>query len=147
MRLCLLKERRYAPYAKWLGTAFSQLEAAEAVGVGDILAARDHLAREKAMTASLVAVARRHNDLAVTEPVEPSITQFITVNGAIRPYRVLNAVRYERACLGAIAGSPLLHLGSVGSSDQVEASDEVVHFSDWSQRLAEIFEQKLAETQ
>jgi len=147
MRLCLLQERRYAPYAKWLGTAFSQLEAAEAVGVGDILAARDHLAREKAMTASLVAVARRHNDLAVTEPVEPSITQFVTVNGAIRPYRVLNAVRYERACLGAIAGSPLLHLGSVGSIDQVEASDEVVHFSDWSQRLAEIFEQKLAETQ
>src|SRR5438445_12851027 len=128
MRLCLLKERRYAPYAKWLGTAFSQLEAAEAVGVGDILAARDHLAREKAMTASLVAVARRHNDLAVTERVEPSITQFVTVNGAIRPYRVLNAVRYEPACLGAIARSPLLPPRPLRPVAPAEARGEVVRF-------------------
>ena len=32
MRLCFLIERRYAPYSKWFGTAFSQLDAASDVG-------------------------------------------------------------------------------------------------------------------
>ena len=31
MRLCFLIERQYAPYSKWLGTAFAQLECAQAV--------------------------------------------------------------------------------------------------------------------
>ena len=29
MRLCFLLERRYAPYSKWLGSAFARLDAAE----------------------------------------------------------------------------------------------------------------------
>jgi Domain of unknown function (DUF4037) len=32
MRLCFLMERRYAPYSKWFGTAFSRLDAAAQVG-------------------------------------------------------------------------------------------------------------------
>lgn len=32
MRLCFLMERQYAPYSKWLGTAFSRLECAPRVG-------------------------------------------------------------------------------------------------------------------
>jgi hypothetical protein len=32
MRLCLLLERRYAPYPKWLGTAFARLDSAATVG-------------------------------------------------------------------------------------------------------------------
>ena len=31
MRLCFLMERQYAPYAKWFGTAFSQLDSAKAL--------------------------------------------------------------------------------------------------------------------
>ena len=49
MRLCFLIERRYAPYSKWLGTAFARLDCASelatnpALGDGrrEILAARD----------------------------------------------------------------------------------------------------------
>ena len=32
MRLCFLLERRYAPYPKWLGTAFARLDSAATVG-------------------------------------------------------------------------------------------------------------------
>jgi hypothetical protein len=32
MRLCLLLERAYAPYSKWLGSAFARLDAAGEVG-------------------------------------------------------------------------------------------------------------------
>jgi hypothetical protein len=32
MRLCLLLERRYAPYPKWLGTAFARLDSAATIG-------------------------------------------------------------------------------------------------------------------
>jgi hypothetical protein len=32
MRLCFLLERRYAPYPKWLGTAFARLEVAATIG-------------------------------------------------------------------------------------------------------------------
>jgi hypothetical protein len=48
MQLCFLQERRYWPYAKWFGTAFSRLDAAPAFGplLDAVLAARDHPARE-----------------------------------------------------------------------------------------------------
>lgn len=29
MRLCFLMEKQYAPYPKWFGTAFAQLDCAE----------------------------------------------------------------------------------------------------------------------
>ncbi len=47
MRLCLLLERRYAPYSKWLGSAFARLDVAEELtpSLRGALAATSHAPR------------------------------------------------------------------------------------------------------
>ncbi|GIH72031.1 hypothetical protein Mth01_42840 [Sphaerimonospora thailandensis] len=49
MRLCLLLTRRYAPYAKWLGSAFRQLPIAEKLtpSLRGAVTATDYPVRER----------------------------------------------------------------------------------------------------
>ena len=78
MRLALLLERRYAPYAKWLGTAFARLEArddlgrrlADAVHAGSRRSARRPSARPTARsrTATTARASRRRS----TPPSAPT---------------------------------------------------------------------------
>jgi hypothetical protein len=44
MRLSFLLERRYAPYSKWLGSAFAKLDSHAEIGtaLGEVLAAEDY---------------------------------------------------------------------------------------------------------
>ena len=91
MRLCFLFERRYAPYSKWFGTAFAQLDAAREIG--PLLAARWQpgrvAEREGALVAAFEGAARRHNALGLTDPVDPTAHTFYQ-----RPFRVLGADRF-----------------------------------------------------
>jgi len=68
MRLCFLQERQYAPYEKWFGTAFQQLEAsAELLGVLEAaMNASTWRGREAALSKAYEALARRHNALGIT---------------------------------------------------------------------------------
>jgi len=58
MRLALLLERRYAPYSKWLGSAFARLDHADGLD-RHLLAAVQGSDREAALGRAYVAVARR----------------------------------------------------------------------------------------
>ena len=99
MRLAFLLERRYAPYSKWLGSAFARLDAAATLrpSLLDVLAARDHEAREAALVVAVEELARRHNALGITAPVDPSVRLFHT-----RPFRVLGSARFVEACLDRV---------------------------------------------
>jgi len=123
MRLCFLLERHYAPYAKWLGSAFARLEAAGDVGppLGRILDARDDPSRERELASAYEAAARRFNALGLTEPVEPTVRPFFD-----RPYLVLGAGRYVEACLARVRDPWLRSLPLVGAIDQFADSSEVV---------------------
>ena len=72
MRLCFLIERRYAPYAKWLGTAFAQLDCGPTLApmLREALAATGWQAREAALVPAFEHVAGMFNALGVTEPQE-----------------------------------------------------------------------------
>jgi len=61
IRLCFLLERRYAPYGKWLGSAFGRLEAASDVGppLARAVGASDLATRERALVEAYEAVAAR----------------------------------------------------------------------------------------
>lgn len=74
MRLSLLLERRYAPYSKWLGSAFSQLGAAGTLlpSLRGALAATDYAERERHLCAAYEAVATRQNESGLVDPVDPS---------------------------------------------------------------------------
>ena len=59
MRLCFLIERRYAPYSKWLGSAFAQLSIAPALSpyLEEAMAATTYEPREQALAAAYELVA------------------------------------------------------------------------------------------
>ena len=99
IRLCFLVERRWAPYAKWLGRAFGELALAgrvapllaEATGAGHW---RD---REAALGAAAGVVAAATNELDLCAPVDPAVRQFHD-----RDIRVLGAERFTVALTAAI---------------------------------------------
>jgi len=110
MRLCLLMRRRYPPYGKWLGTAFARLSDAPAIApdLTAAIAAAEWPARGRHLRRACTAVAARHNELGLTEPLDPGTRPYFD-----RPYQVLVADRFTAALLAGVAdptirGRPLL---------------------------------------
>jgi hypothetical protein len=136
MRLCFLVERRYAPYGKWLGSAFRRLDASEEVGpaLAATLAATDWAAREEALVTAIEAVARRHNALGVTRRVEPAVRPFYS-----RPFRVLGSARFVEACLERVEDELLRSLPLVGAIDQFVDSTDVLSSPELARRLSHSF--------
>ena len=132
MRLCFLLEREYAPYSKWFGTAFAQLDAAAEVGpaLERAVTAANFSVREEALVEAYEAVARRHNALAITEEVEPSVRLFYT-----RPFRVLSSRRFVDACLAQVEDEWLRSLPLTGAIDQWSDSTDVLSDPPLTRRL------------
>ena len=125
MRLAFLQERRYAPYSKWLGTAFKQLDAYDALGPALAGGARcpGLRARESALVEAVEELARRHNALGLTDEVDPTVRLFYS-----RPFRVLGSGRFVDACLERVTDPWLRALPLVGGIDQwVDSTDVLSH--------------------
>ena len=123
MRLALLQEHRYPPYWKWLGTAYAELLAPNRRHL--IAHSRRRLASTRsALVDAYEAVARRHNELELTEQVDPTVRPFWG-----RPFRVLFADRFVNALRRAIVDPNLRAVdhqaGAVDSvSDNVDFLDQ-----------------------
>lgn len=115
MRLCLLLERRYAPYSKWLGSAFARLAVAPLLGslLRGVLAAADYPARERYLGDAYEFVARVQNRSGLAAWVDPSRRRY---HG--RPYQVLHAERFAEALVRTLTDPTLRRLPLVGSVDQ-----------------------------
>ncbi len=137
VRMCSLQERRYAPYSKWLGSAFRQLEAFDALEepLLEVLAAVDFETREAALVDVMGTVAARHNALGITEPLDESIALFHD-----RPFRVLGCGRFVEACLGRVSDPWLRSLPLTGAIDQFVDSTDVLSKPDVFPRLGPTFE-------
>jgi hypothetical protein len=122
-RLCFLLERRYAPYSKWLGSAFRALDSYKDVAphLLDALAATKYDRREAGLVAAFVAVAELHNALAPTAQVSTDVGLF---HG--RPFRVLGSGRFLDACLERVRDPRLRALPLVGSIDQLADSTDLL---------------------
>ncbi len=120
MRLCFLIEREYAPYIKWLGTAFARLSCAPTLTprFQRALAATTWQQREDALVPAYEEVARAFNALGVTDPQDPTVRLFYN-----RPFRVLGSGRFVDACM---AKTPLAHLGYAGGIDQFADNTDVL---------------------
>jgi hypothetical protein len=136
MRLCFLQEKVYAPYSKWLGSAFARLTAAAEVtpALTAALAATTYPEREAALVQAYEAAARRHNRLGVTTPHEPTARLFHE-----RPFRVIRGERFAAACVEAIADDELRRLPLFGSADQWVDSTEVLSHADRVRALAAVY--------
>jgi hypothetical protein len=104
VRLAFLVERRWAPYAKWLGRAFTELTLAGPIGplLSGALAATDWREREDLICTAGSIVAAATNDLGLCPPVDPAPRQFHD-----RDIRVLDAERFTVALTGPITDPTL----------------------------------------
>lgn len=136
MRLALLLGRRYAPYGKWTGTAFSRLPHPDELPrhLGAVLAAPDAPRREQALAAAYCALARRHDARGLTAPVDPTIRDY---HG--RPAQVLLADRFTDALLRTVTDPELLDLPLVGAVDQATDSTDVLERPDVYRRLEGVY--------
>lgn len=123
MRLCLLLERQYPPYSKWLGTAFSTWAAADVLrpALEDVLSAASYAEREAALVVAYRLLGEQHNALAITPCVDPEPRQFYG-----RPYLVSPAEDFVDACLSRVNDPWLASLAPVGSVDQFADSTDVL---------------------
>lgn len=140
MRLCLLMERRYAPYSKWLGTAFSRLACATGLSptLHAVMCVSSWQDREEHLCAAYAAVARMHNALGFTRALDTSVIQFHE-----RPYRVLAAGRFAKALSDAITDDELKRnyaaANGIGAVDQFVDSTNLLGRADLCTRLRVLF--------
>ena len=127
MRLCFLMERRYAPYIKWLGTAFAQLECAGQLAplLMQVLEASPWEERQKPLCAVYEYAAEMHNRLAITEPLSTKVSHFFG-----RPFLVSQAARFVEAIRARITDVEVKalpeHLGSVDQfTDSTDALNQI----------------------
>ncbi|MFI0976408.1 DUF4037 domain-containing protein [Streptomyces sp. NPDC021093] len=123
MRLCLLMERRYPPYSKWLGSAFARTAQAPALTpiLTAALAATDWHTREHHLAHAYKAVAAAHNQLGLTDPVDPTTRPYHT-----RPFQVLHAERFTAALRARITDPNISSLPTIGTVDQFIDSTDVL---------------------
>lgn len=127
MNVCFLQERCYAPYIKWLGTAFQQLSCAATLTpiFLQIQTARSWQEREAHLTTAYEFIAQKHNDLALTPEIPTKVSAFHE-----RPFLIIHAGRFERALMEAIKDPAVLELPSfLGGIDQFIDTTDVLSYS------------------
>lgn len=122
MKLCLLMNRAYPPYSKWLGTAFAALPCAGALTphLSGALSAQSWEEREQRLSPAYETAAVLHNDLGLTEPLEATVRYFHD-----RPFQVLDAYRFTDALVSTISDPAVRALPPVGAIDQYVDSTEL----------------------
>ncbi|MEW9528260.1 DUF4037 domain-containing protein [Microbispora sp. NPDC049125] len=115
MRLCLLLGRRYAPYSKWLGSAFKRLPFADELtpALHGAVLATQYAARERHLCDAYEFVAALQNDTGLAEHVDPTRRPY---HG--RPFQVIHAERVARALARTITHPELGGLPLSGAVDQ-----------------------------
>jgi hypothetical protein len=137
MRLALLLCRRYAPYSKWLGTAFASAPQDDDLPrhLADALHATEPGPRGDALAEAYLALARRHAAAGLTEPVDARIGSYHE-----RPARVLMADRFAEALVATVTDGQLRALPLVGGVDQLVDSTDALTDPGLYRRFAPLYE-------
>lgn len=138
MQLCFLLERQYAPYAKWFGSAFAELNCAdELLPVLQSVQRSAHWRdRQRRLCAAYEILNRLHNSLLLTAPVQPAIQEF---HG--RGFRVSNAWRYIEALIAEIRDPEVKAIADrslVGSIDQFSDNTDLRESVKLRRKVAEL---------
>ena len=135
MKLSFLMERTYAPYDKWLGTAFRSLACAPRMlpYLAAALEARDYAALEPNLAALYGLLGELHNTLGATGPMDCSPRRYIS-----RPFVVMRADRFANALLSAVQSGDLRRIPvRMGAIDQfIDSTDFIEHPETYRKVLA-----------
>lgn len=138
MRLCFLIEKSHAPYFKWFGTAFAQLDCAKRLTpvLRQVFASATWKERERHLSAAYLILANMHNALGVTPAIDPKVSPFHQ-----RPYLVPHSERFYEALHRAIQSPTVkalpMHVGAVW---QFADSTDVLCSGSRCQALTSIYE-------
>ena len=137
IRLAMLLDRRYAPYQKWLGTAFADGRHPDGLpeSLAGALRARGISQREESLARAYSALADRHNSTGLTAEVDPRTRAYHE-----RPTRVLMADRFTEAALSTVTDPKLRALPLVGGVDQVVDNTDVLSDPVSCRRLAGLYD-------
>ena len=140
MSLCFLMERQYAPYPKWFGTAFKALSCATSLrpALWEAQRASRWQQREDALCGAYEALARMHNNLAVTEKLPETISRFHN-----RPFKVIDDQIFVQALVSQITDPPVKRIASrrlIGSIDQFSDSTDLRSDPSWRSILKKLYE-------
>lgn len=140
MQLCFLLERRYAPYPKWFGSAFAELDCADELA--PILLAvqrsvnwRD---RQRHLCAALRILNRLYNALRLTATIQPALQEF---HG--RGFCVSNAWRYIEALLAQIRDPEVKAIADrtfIGSIDQFSDNSDMREAAPLREKVAGLYQ-------
>ncbi len=136
IRLSFLMEREYAPYSKWLGTAFSLLESGPILTPIMLAAweAGEWQGRQEVLSELYVELANRHNDLGLTPHLPATISDFHD-----RPYQVIRSGRFVYALRNAIVDRDIRELPPhLGGIDQFVNSTDVLSYPKRTSQFREL---------
>ncbi len=137
MRLCLLQERAYAPYSKWFGSAFLQLDCAAEMAplLSEVLQAQTWQSRQDAYMLACQLAARRQNRLELCPPVPESAQPFYK-----RPFWVIQGETIGHILHGAITDPAVQALPfGVGKVDQWVDNTDILSVPARFRRLAPVY--------
>jgi hypothetical protein len=140
MSLCFLMEKQYAPYPKWFGTAFKQLDCAQALSPALWRAqrARTWQEREAALCKAFEFLARAHNALGITEELPETVSSFHD-----RPFKVIHGETFAQAICAQITDPEVERIASrrlIGSLDQWSDSTDLRSDASWRSILRGLYE-------
>ena len=137
IHLCFMMERRYAPYSKWFGTAFSRLECAPRLKpiFNDVLQAAEWNQRQTLLAKAYEAMAQMHNALHITIPLEEKASQYYN-----RPYMVIGDDRYVKELMSAVTNEEVKSIKHyLGSVNQFVDSDDQLNNLEFRKKLKELY--------
>jgi len=107
LKLCFLQERQYAPYNKWFGTGFSELNISSKLvpALQQLFDQKEWTKKEEQLIHAYTIVAENHNNLKITDPIEIKIIPFFN-----RPYLILDTRNFEEALKKKIYSKKLVEL-------------------------------------
>jgi hypothetical protein len=138
VRLSFLMEKKYIPYSKWLGRAFSKLKIADKLNpiLIEVFSAKTWTEREKKLAQAYSVVARQHNALKLTEPLPTEASSYYG-----RPYLVIHGDNFARAISEKIKDFQVKRIKTaIGSIDQFTDSTDVVQNLSLLKRLGTVYE-------
>ena len=137
MHLCFMMERKYAPYSKWFGTAFSRLVCAPKLTpiFNEVLQVSEWSQRQIWLAKAYEVVAQMHNALNITIPVEEKAAQYYN-----RPYLVIGDHRHIKELMNAVTSKEIKNLKPyLGSVNQLIDSNDQLNNQFFRKKLEELY--------
>ena len=137
MRLCFLMEKRYAPYPKWFGTAFSKLACAKQLTpiFRWIMLAESWREREQSLAQAYEIVASMHNALEITPALPVKVSNYWG-----RPFKVIHGDQFASAIKAQIQDETVKRIPvDIGSIDQFSDSTDLLEHVELRKRLKALY--------